>query len=204
MRSMRLMLCVLLLLPVAFVPRVGHATAADDAGAYMTDLGNHVLSIINDKKTPEAQRKEQFRQLVDRAFEVPRIAQFVLGRYWRTASDTDKQHFTTAFETYMIQVYWSRFISYNGESFKVTSQKDEGNGTILVVTEVLRPGSGQPPIKIDWSMVKRGDVLKIQDASLDGVSQALTYRDEFASIIERNGGKISALIDQLNERTKGS
>jgi phospholipid transport system substrate-binding protein len=51
--------------------------------------------------------------------------------------------------------------------------------------------------------VKRDNNFKIRDASLEGVSQALTYRDEFASIIERNGGKVSALIAQLNERAKG-
>jgi phospholipid transport system substrate-binding protein len=202
MRPIRLLLCLLMLMPMALAPRVGHA-AAGDASAFMTDIGNRVLAIINDKQAPEAQRKEKFRQLANSAFEVPKIAQFVLGRYWRTASEADKQRFITSFETYMIQVYWSRFTGYNGEAFKVTSQQDEGNGTILVVTQIVRPNSGQPPIKINWSMVKRGDSFKIQDVSLDGVSQALTYRDEFSSIIERNGGQLSALIDQLNQRVKG-
>lgn len=193
---------VLLLLVGVSAPQPGRAETADPT-QFMTNLGNRVLQIINDKQMSEEQRKQQFRKLADDSFEVPKIAQFVLGRYWRTASDDEKKRFTDAFETYMVQVYWSRFTGYNGESFKVMGQQDEGNGTILVTTEILRPNSGQPPVKVAWSLVKEGNGLKIRDASLEGVSQALTYRDEFASIIERNGGKVSALISQLNERAKG-
>jgi phospholipid transport system substrate-binding protein len=193
---------LLLLLLSVVAPQPGRADPVD-AGQFMMNLGNRVLEIINDKQSPEAKRKQQFRQLADESFEIPKIAQFVLGRYWRTASDDEKQRFVDAFETYMVQVYWSRFNGYNGESFKVMSQRDEGSGTVLVTTEILRPNSGQPPVKVSWSLVKRGDSFKIRDASLEGISQALTYRDEFSSIIERNGGKVSALISQLNERAKG-
>lgn len=202
MRRLLPRLALLLLLLSVLAPRTGHADAGD-AGQFMMNLGNRVLEIINDRQTPESQRKQQFRQLAEDAFEIPKIAQFVLGRYWRTASDEEKKRFTDAFENYMVQVYWSRFSSYNGESFRVAGHRDEGSSTVLVTTEVLRPNTGLPPVKVSWSLVKRGDSFKICDASLEGVSQALTYREEFSSIIERSGGKVSALINQLNERTKG-
>jgi phospholipid transport system substrate-binding protein len=193
----------LVLVLLLALPRIAPAAAAPvDAAGFMTTLGTRVLEIINSKDA-EAQRKQQFQQLADQSFDVPKIAQFVLGRYWRTATDDEKQSFTKAFETYMVSIYWSRFTGYNGETFKVTGSTDEGNGTILVTTEILRPASGQPPVKVSWSLVKSGDSFKIRDASLEGISQALTYRDEFASIIERNNGQVSALISQLNERTKG-
>ena len=191
-----------LVLLAALALNASPAAAQGDPRAFMTDMGTHVLKIINDKNSPEAQRKKEFQQLVENAFDIPKIAQFVLGRYWRTASDDEKQRFGQAFETYMIQVYWSRFTSYNGESFKVTGSQDDGGGTVSVATDLLRPESGQPPVKVSWSLAKSGGSYKICDASLEGVSQALTYRDEFSSIIERNGGKLSALIDQLNERAK--
>ena len=191
---------VLLLVSVAMLQ--SSRAQSGDATQFMANLGDRVLAIVNDKQTPEVQRKQQFRQLAENAFEIPNIGRFVLGRYWRSATDEQKKQFLEAFENYMLQVYWSRFSSYNGERFKVDGQRDEGNGTILVTTEILRPNSGQPPVKVSWSIVKQGSGFKIRDASLEGVSQALTYRDEFASIIERNGGKISALIDQLNDRAK--
>lgn len=192
---------LLVLMLVAAAPRSALA-AAGEASSFMNNLGTRVLALINDKKDAEADRKKQFRELVDSAFDIPKIARFVLGRYWRSASDDERKRFAQSFERYMISVYWSRFTSYDGESFKVIAEQDEGNGTILVTTEILRPASGQPPVKVNWAMEKQGDQFKIRDASLEGVSQALTYRDEFASIIERNGGTVSPLIQQLDQRAK--
>jgi phospholipid transport system substrate-binding protein len=204
MRFGRIISCLALVV-MAFALPLGAAGAQGqgDPRAFMTDIGNRVLKIINDKAAPEAQRKQQFTQLVEGAFDVPRIARFVLGRYWRTASDQEKQQFEGAFETYMISVYWSRFTSYNGEGFKVTGSQDQGSKNVTVTTDIMRPESGQPPVKVTWYLSKSGTSFKIEDASLEGVSQALTYRDEFSSIIEQNGGKVSALISKLNERAKG-
>jgi phospholipid transport system substrate-binding protein len=194
------LVAALVLALVAVTPRPAPAAGHDDAVAFMNDLGTRVLGIINDKKEPEAARKQQFEKLVEGAFDLPRIARFVLGRYWRGASEDERQRFATAFERYMISIYWSRFTSYNGETFKVSSAQDEGNGTILVTTQIMRPDSGQSPVKVNWALEKLGGHFKIRDASLEGVSQALTYRDQFSSFIERNGGQVTALIKNLDAR----
>ncbi len=194
---------IVLLLLFVLAPLAPARAADADPSAFMQGLGTHVLAIINDRQHPEAARKDEFLKLVEQSFDVPKIAQFVLGRNWRSATDDEKTRFIAAFETYMIQVYWSRFTSYNGETFAIKGQKDEGNGTILVTTEVVRTKAGLPPVSVTWSLVKQGDSFKIRDASLEGISQALTYRDEFAAIIERSGGGVSALTKQLNDRTKG-
>ena len=193
-----------LALAVLFAAAVGaRAAAAADATDYMTGIGNRVLNILNDKEGSNDRHKEQFLQLAEQSFDIPKIAQFTLGRYWRTATDAEKAQFLETFKNYMVDVYWTRFKSYAGEVFRATKSQDQGNGTILVTTEIERTESGQPPVKVLWSLVPMGDTFRIRDASLEGVSQALTYRDEFSSIIERNGGKVSALISQLNERAKG-
>ncbi|HUB97017.1 MAG TPA: ABC transporter substrate-binding protein [Stellaceae bacterium] len=193
---------LLLVVGVVPVPRAALAAPADP-GAFMSDLGNQILGLITNKQLSADQRRAQFKTLAESAFDVPKIAQFVLGRYWRTATDQEKTQFTQAFEDYMVNVYWSRFTSYNGETFKVASTQDEGNGTTLVTTDIMRPTSGQPPVKVSWDIVKIGGQYKIRDASLEGVSQAITYRDEFSSIIERNGGSVAGLITQLKQRTAG-
>jgi phospholipid transport system substrate-binding protein len=195
---LRLALVLLMVLALHASP----AAAQGDPRAFMTDMGNHLLRIINDRSTPEAQRRADFQTLGESAFDIPRIAQFSLGRYWRAATDDQKQRFIKAFEIYMVAVYWSHFSSYSGESFKVTGAQDEGNGTTDVTTDILRPDANQPPVKLTWQLVKSGDSYKIRDADLEGISQAQTYRDEFSSILERNGGDVSALIAQLVDRAK--
>jgi len=177
------------------------AAAAGDPSKFMSDLGAQVLHLISDKQLPETERKQRFNQLADQSFDVPQIARFVLGRYWHTSDDGQRQEFTTAFETYMVDVYWSRFAAYAGEDFKVTGQRDGGDN-ILVYSEIARP-NGQEPAKVIWQLEKSGDSFKIIDVSLESVSQRSTYRDEFASVIQRNGGDVAALINDLRQKTHG-
>jgi phospholipid transport system substrate-binding protein len=42
-------------------------------------------------------------------FDLPSITRFVLGPYWRVASEPEKQEFRRLFEDYIVRVYSERF-----------------------------------------------------------------------------------------------
>ncbi len=184
------------------VPAPHAAAAATGPGVLMTDVSSQVLQLLNDKQNTEAEREKRFEALVDKNFDMPRIARFVLGPSWRSASEDERQRFTTAFRTYMIDFYWGRFQRYAGQSFKVTGEQPQSGTVTVVNTQIVQP-AGQPPAKVDWTVVKEGDDYKIIDVSIEGISQVLTYRQEFAAVIERNDGHVSALIDEINRKIKG-
>jgi len=50
-------------------------------------------------------------------FDLPEICRFVLGPYWRVASDAQRQEFGGLLEDYIVQVYGRRLASYDVESF---------------------------------------------------------------------------------------
>jgi phospholipid transport system substrate-binding protein len=191
-----------IVLAMTLAPMFRSAQADEDAGGFITHIGDQTLVLLHAQNRPDSERKQQFEQLADQAFDVPKIARYVLGRYWLAANDDDRQQFAKAFERYMVQVYWRRFNDYTGATFKVLNQKDDGNGTIVVTTEVTR-SSDQQPAKVEWSVARQGDGYKIADVSIEGISQALTYRQEFSSIIERNSGRVSALTAELRQKTNG-
>lgn len=173
------------------------ALAAESAASFIAQAGNSVLSLARDHSLSEAELKQRLGAIADKDFDAPRIAKFVLGRYWRTASEAERQQFIQAFENYMVQVYASRFRQYSGAQFKVTGERQDGQ-TSMVTTDIARP-NGQPAHVI-WQVVQTPSGYKITDVSIEGVSQAVTYRQEFASVIERGGGQVSALINQLRQR----
>ena len=188
---------LVLLLSVSPIARADAATASDPA-AYITGLGNQMLELFKDTAPADAERERKFRELANTAFDVPKIARFILGRYWTTASDAERQQFVSVFDDYMLHVYWSFFNQYHAEGFTVLSKRAEGS-SVRIATQIIRP-AGQAPVKVDWTVAATGDTYKILDVSIEGVSQALAYRDEFASIINRNGGHISALTDELRHK----
>jgi phospholipid transport system substrate-binding protein len=58
----------------------------------------------------------------------------------------------------------------------------------------------QTPIRIDWRVASRGDIYKITDVMVEGISMANTQRDEFASVIRSNSGQINTLLEILRKK----
>ena len=193
-------IAALFLLALPLAAQRATAAATPDASSFINDLGGRVLQIIDDKQRPLALRGQDFEQLAIAAFDFPHIAQFTLGTYWRTASDDQKRQYEAAFQAYMVKYYWSQFRGFNAGGFKVTKQRDAGSVFTVVSTEIDRP-AGQAPVAADWTVAKVGDGFKITDVSIAGVSQLLTYRDQFASTLDRNGGNVAALIDLLKQKS---
>ncbi len=174
------------------------AAAANDAASFIAQAADNVLGLARDKSLSQDQLKQRLAAIADQDFDAPRIAQFVLGRYWRTASEAERQQFVKAFREYMVQIYASRFRQYGGAKFKVLGQRQEGN-TSMVTTEIDR-SNGQAPAKVIWQVAKEPGGYKITDVSIEGISQAVTYRQEFSSVIEQHGGQVSALTQQLLQK----
>ncbi len=59
------------------------AAAASEPASYITNLGNQVLDLFKDRRRADRERERQFRQIADDAFDIPKIARFILGRYCR-------------------------------------------------------------------------------------------------------------------------
>ena len=172
--------------------------AAADPAAVISNLGNRALEVL-DKNTTPAQRVARFHELFREDFDVPNIARFVLGRYWKTATPEQQEEFVKLLEDYIALVYSSQLAAYRGETFKVTGSRPDSGGTI-VASEIIRP-TGAPPVKVDWHLTDRDGAYKINDVAVDGISMAVTQRSEFASVIQRSGGQVQGLIIQLREKT---
>jgi phospholipid transport system substrate-binding protein len=185
---------------IALLGLASPALAEDDAASFIAQTADAVLSLARDQNLSDQQLKERLRTITDQDFDSPRIAQFVLGRHWRSASDAERQQFVKAFEEYMIQVYATRFRQYNGAVFKVVGQREEGQSA--VVSTEIEQANGQPPAKVIWQVAKQPDGYKITDVSIEGISQAVTYRQEFSTVIEQHGGQVSALTQELLQKAR--
>ena len=176
------------------------ARAAGETAAVVTDFGSRTLQMLNDPQLSQAERQARFGALLDQDFDLVKTGRFVLGRYWRTATDQEKQEFARVFHDYVVQIYSVRFAEFTGASFNVTGERPEGPGSTIVSTTVMRRNS-PAPAKVDWRVSMDTGSPRITDVIVDGVSMSLTYRQEFASVIETSGGRVSSLIAQLRVKT---
>jgi phospholipid transport system substrate-binding protein len=184
---------------IAVSPALAQApVAAHDPGQFISGLGSRVIELISDQQQP-AQRKQQFATLVDEGFDMDGIARFILGAYWRSATDQQRSEFAQVFKTYMVDVYWSDFGKYSGQKLKVTGQRPESPTVTVVASEIDQPGS-KPPVDVEWHVANQNGALKITDVSIAGVSELITYRQEFGNVIAQAGGNVGALTAQLRQK----
>ena len=173
--------------------------AANGPAGFIADLGKRAIDVLTSSST-EPQREAQFRTLFQEGFDVPGIARFVLGPYWRTASPAQQQEFVKLFQTFIVHAYTVRFSAYHNEQFKITGTRPEGDTSSLVTSEIIRQ-AGAPPVKVDWRVAKKPAGYKITDVIVEGISMAVTERQEFASVIQRGGGQVEALLKLLRQKT---
>jgi phospholipid transport system substrate-binding protein len=175
------------------------ALATGEAAAVVTDFGNQMLQMLNGPQLPPGERQKRFGALLDKDFDFATIGRFVLGRYWASATDQEKQEFAPVFRDYVVQSYSVRFGEFTSASFKVTGERQETPTSTIVSTSVMQKNSSTPA-KVDWRVSTAGGAPKITEVIVDGISMSLTHRQEFASLIERQGGGVAGLIAQLKAK----
>lgn len=184
------------------VAPMAQAASSKEAETFIDSLANEALKDLS-AKLPEPELEKRFKALLDKNFDMPRISRFVLGRYWNGATDKEKQDFQSLFEAYVVRAYSIRFSEYSGETVKVTGSRPESADNTVVASQILQP-DGAPPVHVDWIVRKDGDGFRIADVSVDGVSMVLTQKQEFAAVIERNGGGVTALNKAIQDKVNNA
>jgi len=174
------------------------ALQATDPSALINNLVAEAIANIT-TQAADSDRETKFRALLERGFDIPRISRFVLGRYWASSSDQERQRFSTLFEDWIVRSYAARFKEYSGETIKVTGTRTESETSTVVLSQFIK-GSA-PPAKVEWHVRKFADgAFKIVDVSVEGISMALAQRDEIAAVADRNGGTTAGLNKALEAR----
>ena len=184
------------------VSPLAQAAGSKEAESFIGNLANEALKNLSDK-LPEPELEKRFKDLLDKNFDMPRISRFVLGRYWNGANDKEKQDFQTLFEAYVVRAYSIRFSEYSGQTVKVTGSRSDNPENTVVASQIIQP-DGAPPVHVDWIVRKETDAFRIADVSVEGVSMVLTQKLEFAAVIERAGGGVTALNKAIQDKLNGA
>ncbi|PIB94450.1 phospholipid-binding protein MlaC [Caulobacter sp. FWC2] len=174
--------------------------SARDAGAeaFVQTKAQRVITVLANKGMSDAQKTQVFHQAVDELADVPRITNFVLGKYARTITPEQRARFTPVFRTYVESVYQSRIDDYRGEQLKVVGSVVNKPGDVTVKT-VISGGQITQPLPVSWRVLGGGQTWKVVDVQFKGIWLAITQQQDFVSTIDNAGGNIDVLINQLQK-----
>lgn len=126
-------------------------------------------------------------------FDFNRISKRVLGKYWRRASEDQRRHFVSEFQTLLIKTYAIALASYDNQGIVYGPHRPRSETEISIRTEIT--GGSGPGIPVTYELHLMNGSWKVYDVVVDGVSLSLTYRNEFRSLVRQQG--IDALIARM-------
>lgn len=184
----------LILLFLFVTPMLCSVQADESHSAVVDKLGREAINTLTNPSSDLAEIESKFLVLLTRDFAVKDIAQFVLGRYWRTTNEEQRSRFVSIFQDRLKKAYASRFKEFSGVNFKVKNSRQEAD--YGVVSSTIQKAGG-PEVSVDW-WVKGG---KIHDVVVSGVSMRSTLRDDYNSLVSQHNSQIDNFLNDLEKRS---
>ena len=194
------LLASLMLIGAISLQPVAAAVDAKQAATFLADLQERAASRLGDASTSAEEKEQHFRQLFNENFDVPAIGRFVIGRYWRSASEADQEAFLKVFEDAMVQRFLPLLAENSSERFQIGSVTPDAANEDMVLIDSRINRNGAEPYRVAWRVRETDGSFKILDIVAEGVSMAITLRSEYGSVLKSNGGQLPPLTEALREK----
>jgi phospholipid transport system substrate-binding protein len=174
--------------------------AAEEGAAAVAGRFNDALlaSMKNADAIGYEGRYKQLRPAVEAAFDLPFMAEKVLGRRWGELSQADRARWQETFTDLLTATYAGRFVGYKGQTFETRGEEAAARDTVLVLTRLVDPSGGEN-VDINYRLRRADGGWKIVDVYLKGtVSELALRRSEYSSVLEREG--FPALIEAVKAK----
>jgi len=153
--------------------------------------------LVNDKSALYAFVDEVLRPRLNRKL----AAQLVLGKHWRTASDSEKERFIEAFYATLLHRYADGILEFDPSHFQVLPYHGDITRKRTTVKTKVRLDDGTV-VPVNYSLVKGADGWRAFDVVIEGISYVRNYRAEIDS--EIRSSSLAAVIDRLETEQRSS
>lgn len=177
------------------------AFAVNNAGEFVIALKDDAIRQLGNA-TDEAEKDARFRKLLNDNFEVSEIGKFVVGRYWRRASEEERKAFLAVFEDVLVQRFLPLFDVYADQRFQVNSVRADSNRPEFstVVSTMSQPEGADAQVL--WRIRETNGKFVISDVKAEGISLRITYQSEYQSFLKNNSGDVDKLTRLLVRKVK--
>ena len=186
---------------INFLILCNHASTKQlSAHEYAERTHNNIIEIIQTKNQLFLENPDLFTQEISDAFspivDFKRIARNVMGKYSKEATPKQMEAFSEAFENSLLDTYASTLVEFKDEKINVippvrpTKSKNKAMVNIEIVTSSnIYPGrySMYLDIENNW---------KIINIEINGMNLGKIFRNQFYSLMEKNGADIDLVIEK--------
>ena len=194
-----------LIKPTRRVVLAGLAALAATPAAALTDgqakslvdaLVADVNAVIASGKSESAMIAD-FKVIFGRYGNVPFIARSALGATSRTTPDRELNAYIDAFAGYMSRKYGKRFREFIGGRIEVQGARPSGRFFDVQTTAYLQ---GESPFSLTFVVAENGGERRFINMFIEGVNVLASERNEIGVLLDRNGGSVAALTEDIKRR----
>ncbi|MBR5129705.1 MAG: ABC transporter substrate-binding protein [Alphaproteobacteria bacterium] len=173
--------------------------AAEPSIMFINDLTDDIITNVLKSDDTQEEKFIRFKTAFENALDMKRIGRFVLGVYWKKATPEEQQAFLNAFIDFTTKTWADRFDLYTGQQIVFSGSRNAEGKSELYVDSTIE---NNPPVAVIWRLkqTKSGD-FKIIDIIVEGVSMAMSYRNEYSAFLQKNGGKLPVLTQELEQKS---
>ena len=120
---------------------------ATEAEKFIKNVTQEGIEELINSDVSEKEKKERFTKLFNKDLDLDFIGKFVLGRYWKIATPTQRKDFINVYRQLNIQTWSERFNEFKGKHFEFNgTEKSKSADQIFINTQV--PMTEGAPFKI--------------------------------------------------------
>ena len=161
---------------------------------------NSIILILQTKNVLFEEDSNLFIQEISNAFspivDFKRIARNVMGKHYKVATTSQKERFSEAFRTSLLNTYSKTLIEFKDEKIIVLPPKYKSTSLnkVKVDIQIVTSSKSYPGV---YSMyLDSNNEWKIINIMINGINLGLTFRSQFYSLMEKNNNDISTAIDK--------
>ena len=193
-----------LLLLVIFVSSANGREYCDEAIAFINEVTDETLSIINSSEFTKNKKKSNLSELLNKNADFETMGKVMLGKYARKLPDDMKEVYTDLIQKMLTKTIYDRLDNDEDEpdvTYGIVNDscrtKGSKNREFLVDGDVLKNDSKLASIRW-WIIINKDQQYKVIDLTLAGVSLTLQKKDEFTSYLSNKS--VSQLINNLSKK----
>mgnify|MGYP001210235552 CR=1 FL=1 len=195
-KTIKLLLLLTIFIGNSFLAAIESISAHE----YAERTHSNIINILRTKNGLYEKDPELFIEEISDAFspivDFKRISRNVMGKHYKDATASQRDKFSQAFRTSLLNTYSKTLIEFKDEKIIVLPPKNQSKSSnkVKVYIEIRTSSKSYPGV---YSMyLDKNNEWKIINIVVNGINLGLTFRSQFYSLMEKNNNDISIVIEK--------
>ncbi|MEX2489054.1 MAG: ABC transporter substrate-binding protein [Pseudomonadales bacterium] len=180
---------------------VGIGASAEPESAHKTveKATSELVERLKEIRPLYEEDKDKFFQEVENAvsplIDFEGFARGVMAKYYRRATDAQKEKFVETFKESLVETYGGTLAGFQGNKVEVEKPAHEDADSDRASVKLKIHGADGDVYSVAYTMIRQDGRWKLRNITVEGINIGLQFRSQFASYMREHGNDIDKVIE---------